>query len=69
MRLKKNFSFGKGKYYFTIKSTPNNITMYRKTLESAQDTYLKYQRLGKDCEWLGQWNGKKFVEDNPPKLA
>jgi hypothetical protein len=69
MRLKKNFAFGKGKYYFTIKSTPNNITIFRKTKKAAKDAYAKYIKLGKECEWLGQWNGKKFVESNPPVSA
>ncbi len=66
MRSSKNFSYSKGKYYFTVKGTPNNITIHRKSLESASDAYLLYLKQGKDCEWLGQWDGKRFVENVPP---
>ncbi len=66
MRLKKNFAFGKGKYYFTIKSSPNNITIFRKTEKAAKDAYANYLKLGKECEWLGQWDGKRFIEATPP---
>ncbi len=66
MRSKKNFAMGKGKYYFTIRSTPNNITIYRKTKKAALDAFNRYKALGKDCEWLGQWDGKKFVEASLP---
>jgi len=59
---------GKGKYYFTIKSTPNNITMYRKTKKAAIDAYHRYQQLGKECEWLGKWDGKKFTEGGSPAM-
>jgi hypothetical protein len=67
MRLsKKNFSPGKGKYYFTIKSLPNNITIYRKDKAAAASAYKRYQRAGKEIEWLGKWDGKKFTESSPP---
>jgi hypothetical protein len=69
MRPKKSFALGEGKYYFTVKSIPNNITMFRKTRESAVEAFRRYRSLGKECEWLGQWDGKKFVESNPPVLA
>lgn len=69
MRPNKNISLGKDKFYFTIKSTPNNITIFRNTKKSAVDTFLQYQRIGKDCEWLGMWNGKKFVDATTPVSA
>lgn len=69
MRYSKNFSFGRGKYYFTIKGTPNNITIHRKSLEAASDAFLSYLKQGKECEWLGQWDGKKFIENSPPQTA
>lgn len=59
---------GKGKYYFTIKSSPNNITIYRKTFKAASDAYLKYLALGKECEWLGKWDGKKFDKSKAPSV-
>jgi hypothetical protein len=66
MALRKNFTMGVGNYYFTVKSIPNNITIYRKTKEAAVMTYRQYVKVGKDCEWLGKWDGKKFQESNPP---
>lgn len=60
---------GKGNWYFTIKSIPNNITIYRKSKEAAAETYKKYQRAGKEVEWLGKWDGKKFIENAPPVKA
>lgn len=69
MRLKKNYVMGEGKYYFTIKSTPNNITIFRNTKKAAADAFLKYKKLGKEVEWLGKWDGKKFQESTPPAVA
>jgi hypothetical protein len=66
MRPNKNISLGKDKYYFTIKSTPNNITIYRSTRKAAADAFLNYRKIGKDCEWLGKWNGKKFEDSTTP---
>jgi len=68
MASKKNFAMGKGKYYFTIKSSPNNITIFRDTVKAAADTYHKYILLGKECEWLGEWDGKKFPKNSTPPL-
>ncbi len=68
MRYKKGFSYTKSVYYFTVKSVPNNITIYRKSKEAAVDAYQKYLSVGKDIEWHGKWNGKQFVESNPPAL-
>ena len=65
-RSTKKFDYGVGKYYFTIKTTPNNITMYRNTKTEAQEVFKKYYNLGKTMEWLGKWEGKKFVETTPP---
>lgn len=69
MRSKKNFTMGKDKYYFTIKSTPNNITMYRKSKQAATDAFTRYKRLGKEVEWLGKWDGKKFTESSTPAVS
>lgn len=60
---------GKDKYYFTIKSVPNNITIFRKTKEAAMTAFRKYERAGKEIEWLGKWDGKKFVENAMPATA
>lgn len=62
MRVKRNFEWGKGKYYFTIKSFPTNITIYRKTKDAAKLAFMRYKQVGKDVEWHGKWNGKEFTE-------
>lgn len=67
MRNNKKFDYGKGKYYLTVNSIPNNITLSRDNALTALNTFKKYDAVGKQVEWLGQWNGKKFVETNLPK--
>jgi hypothetical protein len=69
MKWDKKFARGKGKYYITIKSTPNNITLYRKSKTAAENAYRQYMEVGKECEWHGKWNGKKFEEIKPPAVA
>ena len=66
MRSGKKFDYAEGKYYITIKTSPNNITMYRKTKAAAREAYIKYDSLGKTVEWQGRWNGKTFTETSPP---
>ncbi|MCB0619296.1 MAG: hypothetical protein KDC43_03925 [Saprospiraceae bacterium] len=66
MKWDKKFSRGQGKYYFTIKSNPSNITLHRESKEDAANAYRRYMRIGKECEWHGRWNGKKFEEASPP---
>ena len=66
--MKKNYSLGEGFYYFTIKNAgPNGIMIKRKTKEEAAYAYLSYVKVGKDCEWHGRWEGKKFSEGTAPK--
>lgn len=60
---------GKGKYYFTIKSTPNNITMFRSSKQAAIDAFMRYRQLGKEVEWLGKWDGKNFTESSVPAVS
>ena len=69
MKFSKNFSPGKGKYYFTIKSVPNNITISRKNKDAAASAFRRYLKAGKEIEWLGKWDGKKFTESNPPNAV
>ena len=66
---KKGFEYGEGKYYLTIKSTPNNITLFREGRDEAERAYLRYVAVGKDIEWKGKWDGKNFVDDKEPELA
>ncbi len=69
MRLRKKYPLGKGKYYFMIKSVPNNITIFRKTKEAAMSAFCKYKNAGKEIEWLGKWDGKEFKEASLPAGA
>lgn len=68
-KLNKKFSMGVGKYYFNIKTGQQSITITRKSKQDAINTFLGYVNIGKDCEWLGCWNGKKFDETTPPAKA
>ena len=70
MARKKNFKFAEGVYYFNVYSGANNaITIKRIAKADAIRTYLGYLNSRKNCEWLGKWNGKKFVESDFQKLA
>ncbi len=67
--MKKNFSLGQGNYYFTIRTGGNSgILIKRQKKEDAVHSYLSYIKVGKDCEWHGCWDGKKFTESSPPSL-
>jgi len=66
----KRFEYAKEVYYFNInKGYKNSITIKRmdkiKAIQ-AYNTYLITQP--KNCEWLGRWDGKKFIEDDFQKL-
>ncbi len=65
-RSKKKFEFGKGVYYFNIKKGYNNeITIKRMDKEKALLSYASYLKTYNEaCEWLGKWDGKKFIEGN-----
>lgn len=66
----KSFTYGKGIYYFTIKSGHGSgITIKRTTLQKAIDAFKTYQRThGTSAEWLGKWDGKKFTDDSFDKI-
>ena len=67
---RKGFEFIKGDYYFNIKNGYNtSITIRRMDKDQAIETFKRYLRARKDCEWLGKWNGKEFTESNFEKLA
>ena len=65
MRRKK-FEMGVGKYYFNVLSGPQTVTIHRVEKQKAINTFQNYVKLGKNCEWLGKWNGKKFEENESP---
>lgn len=65
----KKFDYGVGMYYFSIRnSAMNSITIKRTNKGEAVRSYLSYKKVGKNCEWLGKWAGKKFEETGAPSL-
>ena len=66
---RKNYTMGVGKYYFQIKSGQQNILMYRDDKSAAQNAYLRYKKIGKNCEWLGKWDGKNYTEKSVPSAS
>ena len=67
MRRKKGFKKSEGVYYFNIVAGYNNtITISRPTKEEAAYAFSNYlkQKKKENCEWLGQWNGKKFIDSD-----
>lgn len=44
------------KYYFEV----NNIAIYRDSEEMARKAFEEYEKVGKNANWLGLWNGKSF---------
>lgn len=44
------------KYYFEV----NNIAIYRDSEDMARKAFEEYEKVGKNANWLGLWNGKKF---------
>jgi hypothetical protein len=69
MARKKHFTKAIGKYFFNIKMGYNNTIMIsRKTKEDAKYAFSNYIGQRKEAEWLGKWDGKKFI-DTELKLA
>jgi hypothetical protein len=70
MQRKKGFKMTEGVYYFNISGGyNNNITIFRNTREEAENAFSNYQKQHKECEWLGQWNGSKFIDSDFKKVA
>jgi len=67
--MKKKFTMGVGKYYFNINSGNSSILIHREKKRDAVLQYHSYKKIGKDCEWLGVWNGKSFDESSTPNAA
>lgn len=68
--VKKNFELRKGAYYFNIKNGFNSaITIRRIEKEAAIETYKRYIKAKKECEWLGMWTGKEFIDSNFEKVV
>ncbi|MEE9437806.1 MAG: hypothetical protein V3V14_02320 [Saprospiraceae bacterium] len=66
--MAKKFDYGKDIYYFNIRNGGHSsITIKRKDKNDAINRFISYKKLGKDCEWLGKWDGKKFQESAQPK--
>ena len=43
--------------------------MNRDTKKAAVDAYLKYKKIGKNAEWLGRWEGKKYSDKGTPSAT
>ena len=70
MRKKKGFKKNSGYYFFNIKmGYQNTITISRKTKEEAVYAFSSYLKQKKNCEWLGLWNGKEFVDSEYNEAA
>ena len=64
MRRKKGFKKTVGHYFFNIKmGYQNSITISLKTREEAVYAFDNYLKQRKECEWLGQWDGKGFIDN------
>lgn len=67
--MPKSFSYAKEKYYFNIKNAgPSSIIIYRNSKMEAALSFHSYLKVGKQCEWLGCWNGKKFEDTGIPEI-
>ena len=62
----KYFKMAPDKYYFHLKSGQQNILMSRLEKEAAAVVYYKYVKVGKNCDWLGKWTGRKFEDSEIP---
>jgi hypothetical protein len=69
MRKKKEFSKTIGNYFFDVNMGYSSITISRENKEEAVHAYVSYVRQKKQCEWLGKWDGKAFVDTAVPKAA
>jgi len=56
--MARNKNYKTDKFYFEV----NNIAIYRDEEVIAKKAYEEYTKVGKNANWLGQWNGKKFVK-------
>ena len=70
-RSLKKFDFGKDIYYFNINKGQNsNITIKRIEKSKAIEAYRSYVKSYQEkVEWLGKWDGSKFVENDIEKLS
>ncbi|KAA3637931.1 MAG: hypothetical protein DWQ02_05895 [Bacteroidetes bacterium] len=70
MRKTKDFKKTQGHYFFNIKmGYQNTITITRETKDEAVYAYKGYLKQGKDCQWLGMWDGKNFVDTEQVESA
>ena len=66
MASRSAYTKGVGTYYFKLKSSPNDILIHRKQKDAAVQAFLNYTKLGKECQWLGKWNGKDYDDVKEP---
>ena len=64
MRKKKGYTMTTGHYFFNVfMGYQRAITISRATKKEAVQAFSDYLKQKKDSEWLGKWDGKKFVDD------
>ncbi len=70
MRRKKAFKKTKGHYFFSVNmGYQNSITISRNSRGEALYAFHNYVKQKKSCEWLGQWDGKQFVDTKIKEAA
>lgn len=70
MRRKKSFKLTPGHYFFNIKAGyQNSIIISRKTKKDAMYAFANYLTQRKEAEWLGQWDGKNFIDNEYQEAA
>lgn len=66
MRKTKKFDYAVGKFYFNVHNGAQTITIHRVEKNTALESFKSYQKVGKRAEWLGEWDGKKFIPEKVP---
>ena len=70
-RSAKKFDFGEGIYYFILKKGyRSEIIIKRVSLAKAIQAFKYYANSSAgEAEWLGLWEGEKFVDTNFEKIS
>jgi len=70
-RSAKKFDYGEGIYYFILKKGfRSEIVIKRLSLLKAVQAFKYYLNTNAgEPEWLGKWDGNKFIETNFQKLV
>ena len=70
MQRKKGYRLTPKYFYFNIKTGYNTTTLIsRKTEEEARYAFNNYVSQNKECEWLGEYDGKNFIKEDSVETA